>query len=187
MAISAVGVIVDSTGSSWACSPKLSTTGAIQRLSGITPLNLVNHGSRPCAVPSSIQACISGPVVTESFQRYSSSGPIEVMRIAGRSRKVARMRLPLRPAIQTGSVPRRPWSSTQRNGQYFSMISRSNSMSDTEPMFGMKLVCGLIAFITASHSTTSRVSTERRHACQRDPRRVLDARVARQLEARGAP
>ena len=31
-------------------------------------------------------------------------------------------------------------------------------------MLGMKLVCGLIAFITASHSTTSRVSTVRRHA-----------------------
>ena len=58
-------------------------------------------------------------------------------------------------------------------------------MSETEPMLGMKLVCGFTAFITASHSTTSRVSTERRHACQRDPGGVLDAVRPRQVEARG--
>ena len=33
-------------------------------------------------------------------------------------------------------------------------------------MLGMKLVCGLIAFIASSHSTTRRVSTVRRQAVQ---------------------
>ena len=125
---------------------KASATGSTQRVSGTTPLNLVNQGSMPCAVPLVIQPAISGPVVTASFQRCSSSGPIEVMRITGRSRKVARTRLPLRPAIHSDSAPRRPWSSTTMNGQCFSMSLRSNSISEAPLMLGMKLACGRIAF-----------------------------------------
>ena len=169
IAISAVGAIAPSTGSRSACSPKASATGSTQRVSGTTPLNLVNQGSMPCAVPLVIQPAISGPVVTASFQRCSSSGPIEVMRITGRSRKVARTRLPLRPAIHSDSTPRRPWSSTTMNGQCFSMSLRSNSISEAPLMFGMKLACGRIAFTSSSQATIIRVSTSRRHrvqACQ---------------------
>ena len=68
-AISAVGVMACNTGSSTACKAKESATGCTQRASGTTPLNLVNHGHNPCAIPSSIHSRISSPEVTASFQR----------------------------------------------------------------------------------------------------------------------
>ena len=51
---------------------------------------------------------LSSADVTASSQRYSSSGPIEVISTTGRSGNVARMRLPLRPAAQPICRPRRP-------------------------------------------------------------------------------
>ena len=96
------------------------------------------------------------------------------------------MRLPLRPAIQIGSVPRRPWSSTTRNGQCFSMSLRSNSMSEAPPMFGMKLACGLIAFIVLVPCDDQPVSTDAAPRVPGLPDRVFGVGVLRQLVARGA-
>ena len=97
------------------------------------------------------------------------------------------MRLPLRPDIQIGSVPRRPWSSTTRNGQCLPMMERSNSISEAPPMLGMKLACGRIAFTTSSQSATSLVRTTRRQAIQACQTGSSTLVVARQVVARGGP
>ena len=66
-----------------ACSAKVSAIGGSQRLSCTLPLNLVNQGLRPCAMPSIIHMRISSGDCTESFQRHFSSTEVEVTRPIG--------------------------------------------------------------------------------------------------------
>ncbi len=69
------------------------------------PLNLLNHGRAPLAIPSRAQMRISASLCTLSFQRYCSSRPTPNSPTMGLFPNTARNSLAVLPFLQGGITP----------------------------------------------------------------------------------
>src|SRR5674476_314754 len=108
-----------------------------QRRSFSEPANLVNHGRKPLAIPSSTHSRISGALCTESFHRYGSSTPTLKMPPIGFTPMVERYSLPFLPLAQGGVTPLRAWRSAKRMGAVSYTHLRAHET-------GRNLVCRLL-------------------------------------------
>ena len=117
-------------------------------------------------MPSASQTRSSAGLVTESFQRCSSSGPMLAMPTMGLRPKVARNSFAFFPFAHGAISPRRDCRSANSVGASWLMVVMSIEVIDPPPELAMKRVSGLILRISPSHrrhSSNSRPSLHSTH------------------------